>query len=147
MPRLEMPIGEDGPMIDVRTWIGIEHKEVLDARRLPVPPPFSIRGLVDTGARITAIQRALAYGLGLPIHDWITLKSSVLGNEERRVPVYELRMTFGSIEAPDPPRWRMILAAGVTVVSPGAVALIGQDLLATCRFTYDGRKRRLMMSY
>ena len=33
------------------------------------------------------------------------------------------------------------------VVSPGAVALIGQDLLATCRFTYDGRKRRLMMSY
>ncbi len=29
----------------------------------------------------------------------------------------------------------------------GAMVLIGQDLLASCRFTYDGRKGRLMMSY
>ena len=96
---------------------------------------------------MTAIQRDWVHAMGLPIHGWITLKSSVLGDEERRAPVYELRMTFGSIEAPDPPKWRTILAAGVTVVSPGSVALIGRDLLATCRFTYDGRKRRLMMSY
>ena len=41
----------------------------------------------------------------------------------------------------------MILAAGVTEVLPGAVVLIGQDLLVTCRFTDDRRKRRLMMSY
>jgi hypothetical protein len=62
-------------------------------------------------------------------------------------PVYQLRMTFGPIEAPDRPKWRTIVAAGVTVVSPGSMALIGQDLLATYRFTYDGRKRRLKMSY
>ena len=147
MPRLEMPIGEDGPIIDVRIWIGTEHRMMLDARRLLVPPPFSIRGLVDTGARMTAIQRAWAKAMDLPVHDWITLKCSVLGDEERQAPVYQLRMTFGPIEAPDPPKWRTVLAAGVTVVSPGAVTLIGQDLLATCRFTYDGRKRRLMMSY
>jgi len=42
---------------------------------------------------------------------------------------------------------RVISSVGVTVVSPGALVLIGQDLLATCRFTYDGRKRRLTMSY
>lgn len=36
-------------------------------------------------------------------------------------------MTLGSIEAPDPPRWRMILAAGVSVVSPGVLALIGRN--------------------
>jgi len=147
MPRLETPIGEDGPIIHVRTWIATEHEEALDARGLPVPPPFSIRGLVDTGARMTAIQQALAKGMGLPVHDWITLKSSVLGDEEREAPVYQIRMTFGAIDAPDHPRWRTILAVGVSVVSPGAMALIGQDLLATCRFTYDGRKRRLMMSY
>ena len=57
-------------------------------------------------------------------------------------------MTFGSFDAPGPPKWRTILVVGVTtIVSPGAIALIGQDLLATCRFTYDGRKGRLMMSY
>ena len=87
MPRLEMPIGEDGPVIDVRAWIGSEHKEVLDAHGLPVPPPFAIRGLVDTGARMTAVQRDWVHAMGLPIHGWITLKSSVLGDEERRAPV------------------------------------------------------------
>jgi len=56
-------------------------------------------------------------------------------------------MTFGPIEAPDRPKRRIISSVGVTVVSPGALVLIGQDLLATCRFTYDGRKRRLTMSY
>ena len=48
-------------------------------------------------ARITAIPRVWAEAMDLPIHDWIMLKSSVLGDEERRVPVYELRMTFGPI--------------------------------------------------
>ena len=147
MPRLEAPIAEDGPIIDVRGWIGAEHERALKSRRLPRPRPFSIRGLIDTGARITAIQRVLAEGMGLPIHDWITITSSVLGEEVRKAPVYQIRMTFGSLEARDAPKWRIIHAVGVSVVSPGALALIGQDLLATCRFTYDGRKRRLMMSH
>jgi hypothetical protein len=147
MPRLETPIGEDGPIIDIRTWVGQEHEEALNARRLSVPPPFSIRGLVDTGAKITAIQWAVAEGMGLRIHDWITLKSSVLGDEARDAPIYQIRMTFGAVGAHDPPKWRTVRAVGVTVVSPGALALIGQDLLATCRFTYDGRRRRLMLSY
>jgi hypothetical protein len=56
-------------------------------------------------------------------------------------------MTFGTLEAPDPPKWQTIGAVGVNVVSPGATVLIGRDMLATCRFTYDGRQRRLMISY
>jgi hypothetical protein len=50
-----MPIGEDGPIIDVRTWIGNEQKEKLEALVRPVRPLLSIRGLVDTGAQIRAI--------------------------------------------------------------------------------------------
>ena len=106
------------------------------------------QGLLDTGAQWTAVPRALAKEIGLSISDWKTLSSSAFGGEEREAPVYEVRMTFGGFDAPDPPKWRTILVVGVTtIVSPGAIALIGRDLLATCRFTYDGRKRRLMMSY
>jgi hypothetical protein len=147
MPRLEWPIGPDGPIIDVQIRIGLEHEEALASGGLPVPQAFSVAGLVDTGAQMTAIQQALAQRMQLPVHDWVTLRSSVLGTDEREAPVYSLRMTFGSLGAPDPPKWRIIRAVGVTVVSPGSIVLIGQDLLATCRFTYDGRKRRLMMSY
>jgi hypothetical protein len=147
MPRLERPIGSDGPIIDVRIWIGREQEEALRARGLRVHPPMSVPGLLDTGAERTAIQQVLAKGMGLPVHDWVGIRSSVLGAEERDAPVYLMRMTFGSIEAPDPPRWRITSPVGVTMVSPGALILIGQDLIATCRFTYDGRKRMLKVSY
>jgi hypothetical protein len=56
-------------------------------------------------------------------------------------------MTSGPLGAPDAPKWRAIRAVGVHVVSSGASILIGRDLLATCRFTYDGRKHSFMMSY
>ena len=147
MPRLDVPIGPDGPIIDVSLRIGAEHEEALVSRGLSVASPCSVPGLVDTGARVTAINLALARSLSLPVHDWQALRSSVLGEEDREAPIYVVRMTFGPIDSQDRPRWRTIRAAGVTVVSPGAMVLIGQDLLASCRFTYDGRKGRLMMSY
>jgi hypothetical protein len=118
MTRLEMPIGEDGPIIDVRIWIGTERNGALDTLGLPVPPPSSIRGLVDTAARMTAIQRAWVQAMGLPVLDRISLMSSVVGAEERQAPVYELQMTFGLVEAPDAAKRRTILAVGVAVVSP-----------------------------
>jgi hypothetical protein len=147
MPRLERPIGPDGPIVDVRVGIGPEYEAALASAGLPVPAVFSVAGLLDTGAQRTAIQKGLAVGMRLPVHDWVKIRSSALGTEGRDAPVYSLRMTFGPLDAPDSPKWRVIHAVGVSVVSPGAAVLIGQDLLATCRFTYDGRKRRLMMSY
>jgi hypothetical protein len=50
MPRLEVPIGRDGPIIDVRIWLGSEPAQTLTAGGREIPPPFSVPGLVDTGA-------------------------------------------------------------------------------------------------
>lgn len=147
MPRLELPIGPSGPIIDLRLWIGPEDADALKAAGRPIPHSCSVPALLDTGAEMTAIHRPLADWLSATAQDWIPLRSSVLGAGEREAPVYVVRATFGPLEAPDPPRWRTLLVAGVDVVSPGASVLIGRDLLATCRFTYDGRKSRLMISY
>ena len=147
MPRLDVPIGPNGPILDVRLSVGPEHAANLAAAGLPVPQPISVLGLVDTGAEMTAIQRSLAEWMDIPTLHFIEARSSMLGHEARVSPVHQVQMTFGSLGAPDPPRWRKIHAVGVSVVSPGAMVLIGRDLLATCRFTFDGRKRRLMMSY
>ena len=110
MPRLEYPIGPDGPIIDVRIWIGPEHEEALASGGLPVFPACSAAGLLDTGAQMTAIQQVLAERMSLPIHDWVKLRSSVLGTGEREAPVYSLRMTFGSLGAHDPPKKSAYLA-------------------------------------
>lgn len=112
-----------------------------------VPRPFSVSALVDNGAEITAIQKSLAEWMGIPILRFLDARSSVLGEESREVAVYRIQMTFGPIEAPDPPKSRTLDVIGVNAISPGANVLIGRDLLATCRFTYDGRKQRLMLSY
>lgn len=146
MPRLERSIGPDGPILDIGVRSGPEYETYLHSVGKS-STPFWIAGLLDTGAQRTAIQRDLAEGMGLPVHDWVSLRSSVLGVESREAPVYRLRMTFGSPGTPDPPRWRLVEAVGVTVVSAGALLLVGQDLLAFCRFTYDGRRRRLLLSY
>jgi hypothetical protein len=147
MPRLEVPIGPDGPIIDVRIWVGIAPEKALDLSGRAIPPPISVPGLVDTGAQVTAIRSSIIDWMGITSIGFLEASSSVLGGEARSVPIYPLRMTFGPLGAPDAPKWRAIHAVGVHVVSPGASVLIGRDLLASCRFTYDGRKDRLMMSY
>lgn len=146
MPRLDVRIGPNGPIIEVRLWVGLEQADARGSGGR-VPPPCSVPGLIDPGAEVTAIQRSVVDWIGVPVSHFVDARSSVLGDESRVVPVYRIRMTFGALEAPDPPRWRIIEAVGVNVVSPGASVLIGRDLLATCRFTYDGRKQRLMLSY
>src|SRR4051812_25710974 len=105
---------------------------------------MSVAGLVDTGAERTAIPRHLAVSLGLPVHDWEMVQSAA-GGEPRLVPVYLVRLSFAPNDAPA--RWRSITAVGVASVSPGAMILVGRDMLSTCRFTYDGRGERLVMSY
>jgi hypothetical protein len=147
MPRLDVPFGPSGPIIDLRLRVGPEDAADLVAAGRAVPPSFSVLGLVDTGAEITAIQGSLADWMGIPVSGSLEASSSVLGDETRVANVYRIQMTFGPLEAPDPPRWRTVHAVGVKVISAGVTVLIGRDLLATCRFTYDGRKCRFMMSY
>ena len=134
MPRLDVPIGPAGPIIEVRLRVGPEQADTRTAGR-PVPPPISVLGLVDTGAEVSAIQRSLAEWMGVPVSHFLETRSSVLGDDSRIAAVYRIQMTFGPLEARDPPKWRTIDAVGVNVVSPGATVLIGRDLLSTCRFT------------
>ena len=147
MPRLEVPIARDGPIVEVRPEIGPEDAANRVATGRDVLTAISVLGLVDTGAQMTAIQRMLAQRIDLPVFETIDVGSSVLGEEVCRARTGKIRMTFGSLEAGDSPRWRILHAVGVSIVSPSLTILIGRDVLATCRFTYDGRKRRFMMSY
>ena len=96
---------------------------------------------------MTAIQGSIIPWMGIPVVGFMEATSSVLGAEVRMVPIHRVQMTSGFLADPDTSKWRAIYAIGVNVVSPGASVLIGRDLLASCRFTYDGRKHRLMMAY
>jgi hypothetical protein len=147
MPRLDVPFGRDGPIIDVGIWIAAELGVSWAATGSAIPEPFVVSGLVDTGARVTAIEASIVAWMGIPSIGVMEASTSLLGGEARSVPIFPLRMTFGPLEEGPAPRWRAIDAVAVKIVSPGASVLIGRDLLASCRFTYDGRKSRFQMSF
>ena len=68
MPLIRVPIGSDGPVIDLGIWLARALAHSLVARGQVVPPPQTIRALIDTGADRTAIHpNALARDRIAPI--------------------------------------------------------------------------------
>jgi hypothetical protein len=147
MPRLDVSFGRDGPIVDVRIWYGEDDARSMIAAGRAIPPPLSVPGLVDTGAKVTAIRASIVTWMGIPSIGVMEASSSVLSGEARSVPIFAFRMALGPLGEGRAPRWQAIDAVAVDVVSPGVSVLIGRDLLASCRFTYDGRKSRLLMSF
>ncbi len=49
MPLIRVPIGADGPVIDLGIWMARAMAHASIARGLVVPPPQAIRALIDTG--------------------------------------------------------------------------------------------------
>ena len=61
MALIRVPIGADGPVIDLGIWLARALAHALVAQGQTVPSPRTIRALIDTGADRTAIHpKALA---------------------------------------------------------------------------------------
>ena len=66
MPLIRVPIGVDGPVIDLGLWIGRAGAHALVAQRQVVAPYQTIRALIDTGADRTAIHPNALALIGSP---------------------------------------------------------------------------------
>jgi hypothetical protein len=77
MPRLDVPIGPNGPIVDIRLSVGPEDAKTPAAARRPGTQPFSVAGLVDTGAEMTAIETSLARSMGIPVFSFLQARSSL----------------------------------------------------------------------
>jgi hypothetical protein len=87
MPRLDVSFGRDGPIIDVGIWIAAEVAESWVAAGSTIPEPFVVPGLVDTGAKVTAIRASIVAWMGIPSFGEMDASSSILGNESRLVSI------------------------------------------------------------
>jgi hypothetical protein len=145
MPLIRVPIGVDGPVIDLGIWTARALAHALFARRQVVPPPQTLRALIDTGADRTAIHpKALALIASFPSG---TIRVRRAGaTTTRRVDLHEVRLAFGgavvsTVRGP----WIELESAAVVPANPGVLALIGRDMLAHCQFVYDGLQRELLL--
>ena len=56
MAFIRVPIGAEGPVIDLGIWLARALTHALVAQEQAAPPPQTIRALIDTGADRTAIH-------------------------------------------------------------------------------------------
>lgn len=124
-------LGRDGPALQVEIGIPSKLAEVLEKAGKPIPPPHPGLALLDTGASISGVDRAILQALGVPPVS--TTKVVTPSGEEEQF-IYPCRITFPG--TPIPPLDLNAVTGGNPL--PGFAALIGRDLLQHFLLIYNG---------
>lgn len=145
MPKLRIPIGSDGPILDLSLWVVRAAAHAMIAAGGSLPPALTARALIDTGSDITAIHPLLLKAISpVPVENIEVHRPGMDGGFSTAA-LHNVRVAFA---APGPRvKWFEITAVGVVPASPGILALIGRDLLGHCRFLYDGFKAEILLDY
>jgi hypothetical protein len=148
MPVTRVPIGSDGPVVDLVFWIGRAAAHALTAQGYAVPTPPTIRALIDTGASRTAIHPAALGLIHSPPAGTAKVRRPGSKGAFRVVDLHDVRLAFAGVPTPSSgAAWAEIEAVAVMPADPGILALIGRDMLAHCQFLYDGWKGELLLVY
>jgi hypothetical protein len=133
MPIIQIPLGLDGPMVDVS----------LSVPKTYAPwggPPGTWRALIDTGSNMTTISPAVV----------AALQPMRLGAQAVRRPVsgvkwcdtYDVRLRFGRVHG----RWFHTEALEVQPATTDVDVLIGMDLLLQIDMAWHGPRGLVILS-
>lgn len=123
---------ETGAIIDVTIGIPEALADQLSAQGQNVPPPQTVKGMVDTGASISTVSDAVAAAAGLQQIGSVPI-GGVGGTSERPIVSASFMLPdYGNLTV-DP-----LQVAVVTVPAPGFEILIGRDLLKALHLDYQG---------
>jgi predicted aspartyl protease len=139
MARFRLRIGGDGPVIDlsVRVSRSLAHAPI--AQGQAAPSPRTIRALIDTGADRTAIHPSVLASISSPPAGTILVRRPGSSGGFTRVNLHDVRLALGGVPASKVRAvWFDVEIAAVAPAAPHLLALIGRDMLAHCRFLYDG---------
>jgi hypothetical protein len=100
MPRIRLPIGVDGPVVELGIWIGRAVAHALIAQGRAVPPTQTIRALIDTGADRTAIHPNALALINSPPAGTIRVRRPGSTSAVRRVNLHDVRLAFAGVPAP-----------------------------------------------
>jgi hypothetical protein len=135
-------------LVPIQIGLSAPSAQLLRLAFRPVPPPVEARALLDTGAEMTCVDSALIQLVGpsfggtvmanLPAHGGITI-----------VPRYDVTLTI--VHPSGDPDQHLVLHNITVLEIPLAVlgyqAVIGRDVLAQCRFLYDGPGNHFELAY
>jgi hypothetical protein len=148
VPSIVLPFKQDGPIVDVE--IGWSSAEIRAARRAgrPIPPPVQGLALIDTGAEGSCLDSSLIRQLGLP-YGGITMVNVPASGGLVFSPSHDANVV---VRHPSGVSALNLILADVFLYELdlgllGYQALLGRDLLASCRLLYDGPGGRFKLRY
>jgi hypothetical protein len=146
MPLIRVPNGVDGPVIDLGIWTARALAHALVAQGQAVPPPQTVRALIETGADRTAVHPNALALIASPPSGTILVHRPGSRAAARRVNLHDVRLSFGGAGvSPTRGPWVDVESVAVVPANPSVLALIGRDMLAHCQFVYDGPKGELLL--
>ena len=143
MPHLTLEIGADGPMVDCLVGVSRARARILQAQRQPVPPPATIRGLIDTGATRTCIESQVLKSLNLMAVDQVSIFTSSTGDTPHVCGLFEASLTFLHPKS----EFRIASLPVIEAHLSGIQALIGRDVLEQCLLVYDGQSGHFSLAF
>jgi hypothetical protein len=148
MPILSGPLQNGEAIVDAEIGWSAARAGQLRAALQPVPVPVQGRALIDTGAEMTCVDADLVRPLNLPFH------SATLANLPAHGGLTVSPMSYAGLIVLHPSgnvrdhlHVRNLIVLELSLAGLGYGVLIGCDVLAGCRFLYDGPGDRFELEY
>lgn len=150
MTSVVVPVGPDGPLLDIEIGLPASLSQAVLAAGRPVPPPAVVTALIDTGADVTTVEPAVLTpfaAAGLVPTRYLFVNAPAVGGVAP-VPEYEVGLSIGRLPGQPRSGWTVRkLPVVERAFGPGLAfrALVGRDVLDRLAFLYDGPGRRLTL--
>jgi hypothetical protein len=145
MPHLTLTIGSDGPTIDLAVTADRAWQRRLVSQGSPVPPPITVRALIDVGSGLSVVHPEVLHRLGLQATGSARIRRPGPGSELYLAALFDVQLSIGGI-GPGA-HWISTRAVGAVPSTATILTLIGRDVLEQCTLFYNGPRRELTLSY
>jgi hypothetical protein len=148
MPALSGLLEPEGALVAVE--VGLSQAEVRRLRNVsrPIPAAVSLNGLIDSGAECSCVDPQAVATLALPFSNVGMANIPALGG---LAPITQSEACLTVVHPSGDSRLNLVvdglLVAEVPLGALGYEVLIGRDVLAKCRFVYDGPGGRFRLRY
>jgi hypothetical protein len=147
MPSLTIAIPQDGPLVQMMNGVSSARTIALRAASAPIPPLVPGRGLVDTGASVSAIDRRVAQQLGLAAIGSTLIHTPSTAAQPHLAVLFDVSFAI----LMDYQLMHLLPVSFLVIESDfsaqGFLALIGRDVLDHGTFLYHGQAGMMSLAF
>ena len=136
MPRLTRRLTRGEPLVDLTFCVSTRLRDAMRAANLPPVAAVTVTAVIDTGATNSVIRDLSLAPLGISPTGFAMVHTASTLRDPIPCPTYELWLAIPDRATPVRIGDRRVIATAFA--GTGVDALIGCDVLAAGRFTYDG---------